>query len=160
MFGDFGVEKLEDSIKIYDIYLKDFENSWCVYDDVIETLKELKTSGYSLGLISNGDYAQQVQKLKKVGIYKPFDYVNTSSEYEFSKPDIRLFETIFNQHNINFDEVIYVGDSYKKDVLPCRELGIKAILIDRKDKDIEDPKLVKIRSLTDLENTIRVINAQ
>ena len=150
LFKTYHIELLSDPMVIYNIYLKVFENAWSVYDDVVETLKELKAKDYILGLISNGDYDQQVQKMKKVGIFEMFDYVNTSSQFEVSKPDTRVYETIFKKHGINYENVCYVGNSYKKDILPCRQLGIKTILIDRKNVDYNDSELVKIDTLSDI----------
>jgi len=150
LFKAYNIELSSDPMVIYNIYLKEFENAWSVYDDVVETLKELKAKDYILGLISNGDYDQQVQKMKKVGIFEMFDYVNTSSQFEVSKPDTRVYETVFKMHGINYENVCYVGNSYKKDILPCRQLGIKTILIDRKNVDYNDSELVKTDTLSDI----------
>lgn len=150
LFKTYNIELSSDPMVVYNIYLKEFENAWSVYDDVVETLKELKAKDYILGLISNGDYDQQVQKMKKVGIFEMFDYVNTSSQFEVSKPDTRVYETIFKMHGINYENVCYVGNSYKKDILPCRQLGIKTILIDRKNVDYNDSELVKTDTLSDI----------
>ena len=155
LFKDFGILLEQDPIEVYNAYLKEFENAWVVYDDVMDTLNELKSNGYTLGLISNGDFDQQVQKMKKVGIYNMFSFVNTSSQFEVSKPNPKLYQTIFSMHSIDLKDVCYVGNSYKKDVLPCRELGIKAILIDRKNVDYDDPELLKTSSLKDVLSLIK-----
>ena len=150
LFKAYNIPLTNDAIDVYNIYLKEFENAWTVFDDVKETLEELKKNDYILGLISNGDYGQQVQKMQYVGIYDLFDYINTSSQFEYSKPNPKLFKTIFAMHNINLEKVCYIGDSYKKDVLPCRQIGVKSILIDRKGVDYSDPELIKINTLNDV----------
>ena len=150
LFKAYNVPLTIEAIDVYNIYLKEFENSWTVFDDVKETLTKLKNNDYILGLISNGDYDQQVQKMQRVGIYDMFDFVNTSSQFEYSKPNPKLFETIFTKHNIDYKKVCYVGDSYKKDILPCRQIGVKSILIDRKGVDYNDPELIKTNNLNDV----------
>ena len=150
LFKAYNIPLTNDAIDVYNIYLREFENAWAVFDDVKETLEELKKNDYILGLISNGDYGQQVQKMKYVGIYDLFDYINTSSQFEYSKPNPQLFEKIFAMHNINYEKVCYIGDSYKKDILPCRQIGVKSILIDRKGVDYNDPELIKINTLNDV----------
>lgn len=150
LFSSFNVKLDKEPLKVYDEYLEFFEAAWDVYDDVIETLTSLKNKGYELGLISNGDYDQQVQKVKKVGIFDMFTYINTSSQLEYSKPDKRVFESIFGMYNIPYNEVCYVGDSYKKDVLPCREIGVKGILIERKNKTYDDNELIIVNNLKDI----------
>lgn len=106
--------------------------------------------GFSLGLISNGDYNQQIEKMKRVGIFDMFDYINTSSQFEYSKPDERLFEKIFEMYGIKNDELVYVGDSYQKDIVPCRNLGIKTILINRKNKEVADNELISMKRIDDI----------
>ena len=155
LFKTYDITLLSEPIDIYNIYLKEFENAWTVYDDVIDTLQELKSNNYILGVISNGDYNQQVQKMQKVGIYEMFDYINTSSQFKYSKPDPKIYETIFKMHNIAYDNICFVGNSYKKDILPCRQLGIKTILIDRKGIDYNDPELIKVDTLKDIFNLIQ-----
>lgn len=150
LFKAYNIPLTIAAIDVYNIYLKEFENAWTAFDDVKETLKKLKDNNYILGLISNGDYNQQVQKMQKVGIYDMFDYINTSSQFEYSKPNPKLFETIFAMHNINTEEICYIGDSYKKDVLPCRQIGVKAILIDRKGVDYNDLELIKTNTLNNI----------
>lgn len=158
LFKGYNVDLDRDPIEIYDIYLREFENAWTVYDDVVDTLKELKKEGYVLGLISNGDFDQQVQKVQKVGIYDMFDFINTSSQFAYSKPDARVYESIFKMHGVGYDEVVYVGNSYKKDILPCRQLGIKNILIDRKNVDYNDAELIKVYSLDEILSIIEDFN--
>ncbi len=157
LFKVYDIMLEQDPIAVYDIYLREFENAWSVFDDVLTTLQTLKNQGYELGLISNGDFSQQVQKMQKVGIYEMFKFVNTSSQFEYSKPNPKVFETVFNMHGINFDEVVYVGDSYKKDILPCRELGVKGILIDRKNVEYNDEELVKVGNLTEVSELLQKI---
>lgn len=134
LFKSFEVLQDKDGISIYNEYLKFFERGWCIFDDVLQTLKSLKEKGYTLGIISNGDLSQQIQKCKNTGIYEFFTYIHASSEFSVSKPNPQLFSTIFAKHNIKHNEIVFIGDSYDKDILPCQSLNIKAFLIDRKEK--------------------------
>ena len=154
LFAKYNVPMKKDAIAIYDDYLVFFMDCWEAYDDAYDALSSLKNKNYKIGLLSNGDITQQKQKLEKVGLIKFFDYINASSEFNYSKPNPCVFEELFKLHNIKYDEVCYVGDSYKKDILPCRSLGIKAILIDRKNINYEDKDLIKISSLLDIEKYI------
>ena len=61
-----------------------------------------------------------------------------------------VYANVFNMNNINYENVCYVGDNYKKDILPCRSLGIRAILINRNNKHYEDNDLVSINNLKDI----------
>ena len=158
LFQFYNIELSQNPIDTYNIYLTEFENAWSVFDDVIESLQTLKSAGYNLGLISNGDYSQQVQKMQKVGIFELFSFVNTSSQFEYSKPNLKIFETVFKLHEIDFNQVVYIGDSYEKDILPCRDLGISAILIDRKNIKYDDNELIKVSSLNAIPELLLKLN--
>lgn len=144
LFKAYNKELDKTPKEIYDIYLKSFEENWCLFDDVYEVLEKLYKSGYKLGVISNGDLSQQTDKLKKTGIYNFFDIVTTSSEYDYSKPDVRLYEEIIRKYNIDKDNMIMIGDQVEKDVLPCLSIGLDAIWLNRKNKENKyDVKEVK-----------------
>lgn len=68
----------------------------------------------------------------------------------FSKPDPKAFETVLKKYNIGYNEFCYIGDSYKKDIIPCQQLGIKAILINRKNEMFEDPNLTQVTTLKEI----------
>lgn len=149
LFETFEIELPMYPLDVYDIYLKFFEKNWICFEDVETTLSTLKTKGYKLGIISNGDYQQQVQKLKATKIFGYFDYIETSSEFDVSKPDTRLFEKVFAKNNIPLNEVCYIGDSYNNDYFPCSKLKIKSILLSREGaKDYNS--ISQITTLADL----------
>ena len=137
--------------EIYAIYLKSFEDNWCIFDDVYDTLEKLYNKGYKMGVISNGDLEQQTDKLARTGILKFFDIVTTSSEYDYSKPDPKLYESIIRRFNINKDQMIMIGDQVEKDVLPCLSIGIDAIWLNRKNKENSN-NVKEIKSLNELLN--------
>ncbi len=153
LFKEYDMPLDKTPTEIFSIYLKSFEDNWCIFDDVYETLDYLYQKGYKLGVISNGDLNQQTDKLSRTGILKFFEVVTASSEYDYSKPDPKLYETIVNRYNINKEEMIMIGDQVDKDVLPCLEIGIDAIWLNRKNKD-NDYNVKEIKSLTTLINLL------
>lgn len=134
LFSCYNMELDKTAKEIYDIYLKSFEDNWCLFDDVYNVIERLYNMGYKLGVISNGDLSQQTDKLKRTGIYKFFEIVTTASEYDYSKPDPKLYEAIIERFNIVKTEIIMIGDQVEKDVIPCLQIGIDAIWLNRKDK--------------------------
>ena len=134
LFKTYNVDLDKTPLEVYDIYLKFFEDNWCLFDDVYDVVSKLHSLGYKLGVISNGDLSQQSDKLRRTGIYDFFDIVTTSSEYAYSKPDIRLYESIVDRFNIDKNNMVMIGDQAEKDVLPCLEIGIDAIWLNRKNK--------------------------
>lgn len=142
--------KLDKTPKeIYDIYLKSFEDNWSLFDDVYNVIEKLYNTGYKLGVISNGDLNQQTDKLKRTGIYKFFEIVTTSSEYDYSKPNPKLYEAIIQRFNIDKNEMIMIGDQVEKDVIPCLSIGIDAIWLNRKEKENKE-NVKEIKNLKDV----------
>lgn len=137
--------------EIYDVYLKSFEDNWSLFDDVYDVIEQLYNAGYKLGIISNGDLNQQTDKLKRTGIYNFFEIVTTSSEYDYSKPNPKLYESIIDRFNLNKNEMIMIGDQVEKDVIPCLSIGVEAIWVNRKGKE----NVKEIRSLDGLFEFIR-----
>ena len=104
---------------------------------------------YKLGVISNGDLSQQTDKLKRTGIYKFFDIITTSSEYDYSKPDPKLYESIIERFHLNKDEIVMIGDQIEKDVIPCLSIGMDAIWLNRKGKENKE-NVKEINSLKEI----------
>ncbi len=154
IFEYFNIPLTKEPLEVYDDYLKEFEANWKVFDDVSETLTELKNRGYKLGIISNGKFEQQVKKLKKVKIFDMFDCVFTSSQFEVSKPNPKLFENIFNKLSLNYAEVCYIGDDLKKDILPCKAIGVDAIFVNRSGADVKED-IVQVQNLTQVISEIQ-----
>lgn len=139
-----------DPLTVYGTYLAKFEDSWHIYDDVLPCLKGLASAGYRLGIITNGDKAQQRQKLEKTNIVQYFTDIVAGGDYEFSKPDARIFEVACASSGVDYGSMCYVGDDLSKDITPCNVLGIKSILIDRTEREYNNPDLLRIQSLSEI----------
>ena len=81
-----------------------------VYDDVISCLTTLKKQGHSLGIITNGDYDQQIEKLNYIGNRQYFDCVVTSSKAGIAKPNTEIFEAACRQAEVEITDCYYIGD--------------------------------------------------
>jgi len=149
LFSFYNMKLDKTPKEIYDIYLKSFEDNWCLFDDVYDVIVELYNTGYKLGVISNGDLKQQTEKLKRTGIYKFFEIVTTSSEYDYSKPNPKLYESIIQRFNIDKNEMIMIGDQAEKDVFPCISIGIDAIWLNRNEKE-NGENVKEIKSLKEI----------
>lgn len=151
LFKYFDIELNIDPLKAYDVYLEYFENNWSLYEDTENIIKYLYNKKYILGVITNGDLKQQLNKLEKTNILKYMTDVVAASEYEYSKPDKRIFESAINKNNLNYNEFCFVGDDLEDDIYPCLELNIKSIWINRKNKLTNNKNIIEIHSLKELE---------
>jgi putative hydrolase of the HAD superfamily len=87
------------------------------FDDVFLCLEDLKKRGIKLGIITDGYANAQRQKLKAVKAEKYFDEIIVTDELgrEFWKPHPIAFELMKEKLNVEFSEMLYIGDNPEKD---------------------------------------------
>ena len=73
---------------------------------------------YRLFMITKGDFAEQQRKITLSGMASYFEHIEILSE-----KDENAYERILNEHNINRNEFLMVGNSVKSDVLPVVCIG-------------------------------------
>jgi putative hydrolase of the HAD superfamily len=107
--------------------------SWKLFPDVLPTLKELRSRGLELGIVSNFD-SRLFNVMRGLGIADLFDTVTISSLAHAAKPSPRIFEVALEQHAVEPVEAIHVGDSVRDDVEGARKAGLRAVLLARQGK--------------------------
>ncbi len=82
-----------------------------------------------LGIISNWD--RTISEKLSSFFTVAFCSITASAEKGCAKPDPALYQHVLDSLDCRPDEILYVGDSIKLDIIPATALGINAILIDR-----------------------------
>ncbi|MHA1442734.1 MAG: HAD family hydrolase [Candidatus Heimdallarchaeota archaeon] len=123
-----AVNRPNDDLAKYlnEIYLKHRFEDIELYDDVLPTLNALKEK-YTLIIISNGNSYPE-----KCGLGDLIDFAIFSQDYNFWKPDKRLFEVAMEKANCTNEEIIHIGDSLLSDVLGAQRAGIASFWLNRK----------------------------
>lgn len=136
-------------------YVSTYESLIKSYPYVFETLRALSKQKYSLGVISNGGYRQQLRKLKKIGVYPLFkkDLIIISEKVGFAKPDLKIFVYAQKQANTLGSSILYFGNDIEKDIIPAEKLGWKTVLVDHKRKYASLPYL-RITSFKQVEKLL------
>jgi REG-2-like HAD superfamily hydrolase len=102
-----------------------------VYEDVLPCLALLRKSGLKTAIISNWDYSLhpilEVMKLRE-----HFDLVIASLEEGFEKPDPRIFTLALERLGVKAQNAIHIGDDPIDDLQGARNVGMGALLLDRK----------------------------
>jgi putative hydrolase of the HAD superfamily len=98
--------------------------------DIKETVTALKNSGLKLGIVSNTfvNGSSLEKHLKQVGILDFFTVRLYSYEFDFRKPDIRIFQIAAERIGETLENILYVGDRIDKDVKPAVKTGMQAVL--------------------------------
>ena len=120
---------------------------WALYPESLSVLRELKSKGFELGIISNFD-TRLFSILNELHLREYFDSITISSLAQAAKPARQIFEYALSQHVIDSEEALHVGDSVCEDVEGARQANLKALLIDRDNDDSQSPDC--IRDLTEL----------
>jgi len=104
---------------------------WRFYDDVEPVLRELRSRGVRIGVVSNWD-----TRLRRIsdalGLTPLVDFLVISAEAGIRKPDPRIFHLALEKAGVRADEAIHVGDLPEEDAEGARRAGLRPILIDRR----------------------------
>ena len=95
-----------------------------------ETLISLKGLGLKLGILSNTFVnAHSLEKhLKQLGILDIFSVRMYSYEFDFRKPDLRIFKIAAERLGEAVENIMYVGDRIDKDIKPALKIGMRPVL--------------------------------
>jgi putative hydrolase of the HAD superfamily len=81
---------------------------------------------YHLGLVSNF-YGNVATLCEEAGLTPALDVILDSTLIGMSKPDPGIFRAALERLQLPAEEAVCVGDSFERDVIPARELGMKTI---------------------------------
>lgn len=116
------------------------------YRETMEVLTDLKKD-YKIILMSNTDNFSVPQILSKFEMEQYFDYIYLSSKEGFLKSDPKSFDKILKELGLEKEDVVMVGDSVESDIKGAEACGIRAILVDRKDRRDFPDKVISLSEL-------------
>ena len=98
--------------------------------DIKTTLNTLRRMGLKLGILSNTfiSAGSLDRHLAQLGILDFFPYRLYSYQFEFRKPDRRIFETAQAQIGEPAENILFVGDRLDVDIWPALNAGMRAVL--------------------------------
>ena len=111
---------------------------------------------YRLGVVSNF-YGNVEVLCDEVGLSDHLDVILDSTCIGLSKPDPEIFLLALKSINVEPTETIFVGDSYERDIMPARSLGMKTVWLKGPNPRLpENPGPVdcQISSLPELESLL------
>ena len=98
-----------------------------VYSDAKNVLQQLKRN-YRLGIIAN-QISGLNERLTEFGLDGLFDYIVSSAECGYNKPDTQLFTFALKKANCMPNESIMIGDRIDNDIAPAKQVGMHTIWI-------------------------------
>lgn len=136
-FDKLNLEYTRDDITEFVVEYRNHLPTIEFFSDVIPNLEELNKNRIKMGIITDGYSKAQRQKLVAVKAMDLFDEIIITDELgsgsEYWKPHPKSFELMKEKMNIEFVEMVYVGDNINKDFITPNRLGIRTIQIRRED---------------------------
>lgn len=134
---------------VFEVYLRAYRAAWRAFPGSASLLRDLRTRGYRVGLLTNGTEHQQLDKLARTGLDGAFDAVCTSERIGSQKPDVRAFRTVASELRVDPAECLFVGDDPVHDVAGARAAGMRALLVRRSAGDAERFRTAVSAAITD-----------
>jgi FMN phosphatase YigB (HAD superfamily) len=88
-------------------------------------LRRLKAV-YRLGVISNF-YGNAATLCSEAGLAESLEVILDSTRIGVSKPDLEIFRIALKRLEVLPAEAVFVGDSFERDIMPARQLGMQTI---------------------------------
>lgn len=120
----------EVRLKVIRQVLHRYTGSMVLFKDVLPLFEELKRRNYVLGIITNAN-SSMLEVIYNLGLKPYLKAVITSEQAGAEKPDAAIFQAAYAQAGLKPEEMAYVGDTYKSDILGANRAGSHGILLDR-----------------------------
>lgn len=125
-----------------------------IFPDLIQCINELRDMGLILGLISNINMSGK-KIAEKLGVSSYFNYVFTSEDLGYEKPNKMIFEKSLDIAKLTPSEVVFIGDQVESDILGAKNANILPILLDRYNNYENYSEVIKINDLFQLQEIIK-----
>jgi len=112
-----------------DAYLKTKPHFLKPYPYVLETLEFLKNMNLRLGIVTDAPKEKAIDRLRTMDIVHFFDVIIAFDDSGIKKPSELPFLLAINKLGLKPEQILFVGDSIRRDIEPAEKLGMKTLLI-------------------------------
>lgn len=100
-----------------------------LYDGAVELLSFLKEQGKRVCLLSNAQRIFTEYEMRALGIYDKFDEIYISSDYHCKKPDIKFYNTLLDDLQLDRSKTIMIGNDNRCDIEGAKAAGLATFYI-------------------------------
>jgi putative hydrolase of the HAD superfamily len=97
------------------------------YPGVAKTLQAIREMGFSTGIVTDAEKADATLRLDKCGLSRYFDCMITFDMIGVKKPAPDPFLTALGMISALPEHTLFIGDSPRRDIEPCKKLGIRTV---------------------------------
>jgi 2-haloacid dehalogenase len=126
--------------------------SWPPFRDVPAALADLRTRGWRLGVLSNTDPDLLDASLEAIGV--PVDLRITAAEAGSYKPSHGHWQLFLEQTEADRERYVHVAASLFHDIAPAKDLGLRAVWINRMHETSDLPRAAELPDLSKLPETL------
>ncbi len=102
---------------------------WPPFDEVPNTLRDLRTRGWKLAILSNSDRDLIGASQKRIGV--PFDLAIVAEDVQSYKPAHGHWKRFYELTTAERDHHVHVAQSHFHDIVPANELGLTSVWVNR-----------------------------
>ncbi len=120
---------LKELLEIISIYKNNMLNALTLYYGVEDLFRKLYKEKVKIGILSNGIFIDQAEKIIKLGLSS---YINTLITPDISlsyKPELKSYRYILKQLEVEPHQTIMVGNSLFDDLQGAKKIGMFTLLI-------------------------------
>lgn len=93
---------------------------------VASTLEKIRNNGLKVGVFTDFPLFRKLEGMELASLV---DFAASCDDAGFLKPDTHCFEYLLYNLKMGPQDVLYVGDSYEKDIVGANASGIDAVLV-------------------------------
>ncbi len=125
---------------------------------ITQMLESLSTK-YLMGIVTNGIASMQYDKIQALGYDRFFtkESMFISELIGVEKPNSIIYQQPVKKFNVRPEDTLFVGDSWKNDVVGPTEMGMKAIWVNFRNKPVPDNNISYgiVNKLIDIKDFLR-----
>jgi putative hydrolase of the HAD superfamily len=118
-------------------------------------LPYLRSIGKKIAIITEGPQDAQEWTLEKLGLSSYVDALVTTNKFGKAKTE-GSFASVLEFLGIEGREMVYVGDSYARDIVPAREEGIRTVYLREGEGVVLGLEGMRVDSLLVVERVLRL----
>ena len=120
-YSEQQVAELSDAA--FDVFLRARQNV-VFFEHALKALADLKTAGYQLGAITNGN-----ADIHRTGLSSYLDFQFSADHVGVEKPDAKIFTAMLHHTKLKPENVIHIGDNPQHDVLGAKSAGLWGVWV-------------------------------
>jgi putative hydrolase of the HAD superfamily len=97
--------------------------------ELVDVFHALKERGYKVGIASDGTTPEQIETLRRLGVWIYVDAIVVSDIVGASKPSPKMFRAVQEELGIDASAAVYVGDSLERDVRGAGRAGMQSVYV-------------------------------